>query len=555
MNLAFPASRRPLVCALGLLAAAGLPAAETSSSTTETKAPSTSYTDQGSTYTNYTTSSFGSGFSNNWNNGFNNSGWNSGFSTYSVRTQYRPIYFPPAPPALGEPIPGNTTRVSLAKFSPPNVLASYVYEPFYAPLSPLIFTEDLSRVRREKLDHYRAARTAALDALHAKLDSLQSADAATRQAQLASFATEQGPTLAGLEVTAEDLRAHFVNGGFFQSGSDWNDTRRWRLGDDTRWESTTDEIKVMTAAAFFQEGLSPAQRRLLRELSMELSDSLQSPGAEIALSAPGPFLYFAPEMARIRLPVDLPAAVTEKISAYQAAKAALKNELREELYKQDRAFFDFKRTNALKALAEKQAAGLRTLEQMAEEIRVALAPYPNPAKPPALPLPVDLSRRIGSYLAEKADWQRVMVSRQEALRAEFPEDRIEYIRQGSGMSLQIVGNRRSKADTTARRAAAQSALAPFNAEQGKRYDALVREKELLRTEVLKIATGVAGGAVQRSIDQLMTQFGYAFNQQERWTRYHDYEVAVLEPGLSAAQRRLLFGAAIEKLDLPLNSRF
>ena len=57
------------------------------------------------------------------------------------------------------------------------MLAGYVYEPFYAPLSPLLFTENLDRKRREKLDGYRAARTTALEALRAKLDSLQSADA------------------------------------------------------------------------------------------------------------------------------------------------------------------------------------------------------------------------------------------------------------------------------------------------------------------------------------------------------------------------------------------
>jgi hypothetical protein len=38
-----------------------------------------------------------------------------------------------------------------------------------------------------------------------------------------------------------------------------------------------------------------------------------------------------------------------------------------------------------------------------------------------------------------------------------------------------------------------------------------------------------------------------------WDKYRDYQAAVLMPGLSAGQRRLLFDAAVEQLDLPLPS--
>ena len=54
-----------------------------------------------------------------------------------------------------------------------------------------------------------------------------------------------------------------------------------------------------------------------------------------------------------------------------------------------------------------------------------------------------------------------------------------------------------------------------------------------------------------TIEQLLKEFAYAFQKQEAWELYREYEIAVLEPGLSPAQRELLFGAAIEKLDLPL----
>jgi hypothetical protein len=540
-----------LLPALGV--ASALQAAADSSSSTQTSTAPSAYTDGGSTTTNYTSSgfgsSFGSGFGNSWGGSFG-----AYSSNYSVTTYYRAIYFPPDPPALGEPIPANLTRGSLAKFAPPSVLGTYVYEPFYAPLSPLLFSENLDRRRREKLDGYRAARSAALEALRAKLESVRSADADNRRQTLAAFANEQAPALAALETTAEELRDNFVNGSFFQSGSDWNDTRRWRLGDNTRWESPVDEIKVMIGSAFFQDGLSPAQRRLLRELAMELSDSLQTPGADISLDAPGPFFYFAPEMARIRLPINMPGEVAAKVVAYQAQKAALKAELRDVLYKQDRTLFDFKRVAALKALAEQQAPRLASLEQLAEEIRIGLAALPNPASPPALPLPPELSARITTYLAQKADWQRAMQAKLEELRTEFPEDRVEYARQGMGVTIQIVANRKSSAATNSRRSAALASLSSFNSVQNDRYVTLTHDKEVLRIDVLKAVTNVVGNG-SKSIDQLLRQYAYAFAQQERWERYREYEIATLQPGLSPAQRRLLFGAAMEKLDLPLNTRF
>lgn len=547
-----------LACALSVaLLASTSPAADDPKASTPTSSPPSNYTDRGSTTTSMTVERFGNygspySFGGGGYSAFNNF---NGISHYSIRTQYRPIYFPPSPPALGEPIPANPLRGSLARFAPPSVLANYVYEPFYAPLSPLLFTEDLDRRRREKLDGYRAARNAALDALRAKLDSLQNAAGEARAAALAAFAAEQAPVLAELEAAAEALRDNLVNGGFFQAGSNWNYSREWRLGDDTRWESTADEIKVMVGSAFFQDGLSPAQRRLLRELAMELADSLQTLGTDISLDTSGPFFYFAPEMARIRLPVNLPPDLARKVASYQQQKLALKTELREVLYKQDRTLFDFKRTAALRGLAEQQAPRFAALEQLAEEIRAGLAPLPNPASPPALPLPRELASRITTYLAQKAEWQRTMLNRLDALRAEFPEDRVEYVRQGTGLTIQIVGNRKSSAEIRTRREAAQTALASFNAAQNERYLALARDKESIRIDVVKAVTNATGPAANKSIDQLVRQFNYAFAQQERWERYHDYEIAVLQPGLSAAQRRLLFGAAMEKLDLPLNTSF
>ena len=59
------------------------------------------------------------------------------------------------------------------------------------------------------------------------------------------------------------------------------------------------------------------------------------PTAEISLDNPGPFFFFQPDTARVRLPVNLPAALSSKLDEFRAKKDALKKELRDALYKQD----------------------------------------------------------------------------------------------------------------------------------------------------------------------------------------------------------------------------
>ncbi len=417
-----------------------------------------------------------------------------------------------------------------------------------------MYSEDLSRKRRETLDGYIAGRLAAVTALRAKLESLAAADPDTRVRELTAFASEQAPQLTTLETTADGIRDNLVNGSWLQNGVDWDDLREWRLGDDTRWESQLDEIKVIVGASFFQDGLSSPQRLLLREMAMELADSLRAPDADISLGTPGPYLYFSPFTARIRLPAGLPAELEAKIDAYRTKKAALKHALRDALYQTDRAFWASTRTNALKALASSQAPEFATIEQLAEEIRIGLAPFPNPARPAALPLPAPLMKRVSAYMAQKSAWQKTMMEKLNTLRTEFPDDRVEFSRLDGAPSIQIVANRRNKAALASKRDAAIVELATFNASQRKGYDALAREKEQLTTEILSIASNLAGRQSARTVDQQLAVFDHALRQQENWLRYADYETAVLQPGLSPEQRRLLFGAALEKLDLPLLNR-
>jgi hypothetical protein len=53
------------------------------------------------------------------------------------------------------------------------------------------------------------------------------------------------------------------------------------------------------------------------------------------------------------------------------------------------------------------------------------------------------------------------------------------------------------------------------------------------------------------VNDLLKDFEDARQQQEQWDRYMDLQSAVVMPGLSPGQRRVLFDAGVEQLGLPL----
>ena len=431
-------------------------------------------------------------------------------------------------------------------------LLPYVGEPFYAPLSAHLHREDLSKKQRTRLDAYQATRSAQLIELHAKLAAVRDLEPAARARILQEFAAQQTPILATLEIEAEAFRENLVNGSFFQSGADWNDNRTWALGDDLRYESRIDEFKVIRASAFFAPGLSAAQRRLLRELAMELDQPLTEPTADLSLDTPKPYFFFTPETARIRLPDNLSPEITAKIDAYQAAKTQLKATLRTAIYKNDRAFFSFNRTKAFRALAEEQAPTLAQIEIQAEQIRTLLVPYPRASRPAVPIISEALNARIAGFLREKQSLQRTLVDKFAAIKAAFPENRVEYIRLGDSYGIEIVSNRRSSRAEEGKVTALRSELAPFNAEQSRRVAALKREKDIIQKSLLEVAkTKLKADATAADVDGLIKHFAQKFAEQEGWQRYRDYDTAVFEPNLSPEQRRLLFADALVQLDLPL----
>lgn len=529
-------------------------ASATTSSPTSSPSPSTSAyidTPQSSVTTVTSYPSYYSGSDYGWGGGYYRF---PSYSTYSTTWRPRRYFFPPTPPPLGEPYVKNRTKsASLSRSSIPLALSDYVNEPFYAPLSPFLYEEDVSKRRQKMLDDYREAKLALTAELHVKLEALQNVDAAARETQLEEFSREQTPRIAAVEKMAYDIREDLTHGGIFSDTSDWNEGRTWHLGDDTRYESTMDEAKVMRGAAFFQEGLSPAQRRLLREYAMQLDDSARGPSADMSLVSRGPYFYFSPAMTRVRLPADLPADLSAKIQTYRDQKAAIMKELRDVLYREDRRWFDWPRVRALRDLAERQGPRIAALEPLADEIRRGLAKLPNPSEPLAMTkmLPGNLGPMIADFMKQRTALAATLNARATELRREFPTSRVEFVKMGGGFGIQFVPNRKLSSDDRGRADSANAQLTSFNREQIDAFVSLVRQKEAIREELVKAAGPIGPVVSPRIVDLILGEYAGVLQQQELWHQYSDYNTAVFQPGLSPEQRRLLFDACLVKLDQQL----
>jgi len=548
-----PSVRTIALTTLSLIGFSLLRAAPDTAPAPTSPPPTANYTDNppssATTYTTYNDSSY-------YSNGYNyNSSYFGGspfshFDSASFRTQTswrQRIFFPGSEPALGQVVPRKET--ASRGYNVPAKLETYIGEPFFAPLSAHLFDEGLSKRRQQRIDTYRADKRALLVELRTVIERTKNGDPAARATALKELASRQDGRIEALEETGEQIRDDLTRGGFFKTGVAWNEYRSWRLGDDARYESSVDEFKVARGAVYFQRGLSAAQRRLLREIALELSDaafSSNDPTADIALDAPAPYYFFSPATSRIRLPLDLPADLLARLDEYRSKKDALKQDLRETLYRGDRAWLDSTRMSALAQLAEKQAPLFKQIDMLAESLRRDLARYPYPDEPAKSILSDDLMKRISAYLKSRADLQRDLVTRLQEVRTSLPTDRVEFERKEGASIVAVVPNRSASSAVRKKRETLLSTLPAFNEEKSAIYRTLDRQRTTLREEVAKTTLSTARGT-GKSLDELLNDFARSFEKQELWNDYREYRIAVLEPDLSPQQRRLLYDAALEEL--------
>ena len=461
---------------------------------------------------------------------FNNESASHYFITRSSRLQPEYYFFPPDPPPLGAELRLFRPIGTGLPASPE--LAQYVNEPFYPVLGVRLAAEDLPHRLQLALAEYRAAKTELQNELRTRIAQLKDADPETCRRQLATLGRMQAPRIAELETTAERLRTDLLRNGLYgviAGHGDWNEGRSWHLAARGEEKTLADpqqmEFEVMRAAVYYQDGLSPAQRRLVREIAMELQAEIWK-SAEPAQTTKevAPF-FFSPETAQIRVPADLPAELAGRIDAYVSEKRGLKAELRETIRSCDALGAD-ERTRALQMLAAKQAPRIAELEERAETIRLGLVVVPDMPGPPAPPpLPAELGARISVYRAHKLDLLKAL----------------------HAMLAQPAPAARSRPKTLP----AQEEVAEFNREHAAQFADLRTEKNGIREALAQYVRGGQGMRDRKSIDDLLEEFENSRQRQEVWEKYREYQVAVLMPGLAPEQRRLLFDAAVEKLALPL----
>jgi len=309
------------------------------------------------------------------------------------------FFFPPVPPPLGTPPPPGSPETG--RNEAPAELSPFINDPFYAPLGTRLQARDLSKKQLQQLDLLRQKKTELREELRSEIQWTKDSPAAIRLSDLEKLSRKQTPSIRQLETEAEQLRAdllyHGLVGMFWGSG-DWNEGRPWMLGQGglnrPRRETLAYEFKVVRAAIFYQEGLSPAQRRLLREVAMELQVEAFRPTAT-TLSDES-LLAFQPETARIRLSPALRPELATKLAAFKKQKDALKSELRGALYRLDVATSS-QRTKALREFATVQAPQLESLDVLAEELRGLLRPEDLLGRSASEPQPKEVGEAENEY--------------------------------------------------------------------------------------------------------------------------------------------------------------
>lgn len=461
-----------------------------------------------------------------------------------ARVQRTLIFFPPSPPPLDVPIPRGTPPPSPQ--AAPVELADYISEIFYPQLGSQLQLKTLSGRQREALTAYRKDRDALREELRRELVRTRDAEPEARTEALRALARNQAAKLAALEATAERLRNDLI-----APDREWTAFREWHLGEKERRGFSVVEIaQVMRAYAFYHKSLLPAQRRLLREIAIDLSLAVDSTDRS---SAPAQYIFFSPAPARVRLPDDLPADIAAKIAIYQTKESLLKKELYDTVYEYDGKGVSVLFNNSLKALGEKQAPKLAELESIADEIRAGLPPLSQlGAAPMRSRLPPTLVQRISASITRRVALQKEATAKIETVVVRVREKRIPvrvtYRFENDGVKFLVSPlGRQQRSDNGGQVEAISAELEAIAAIYDRAFVELVNEQSVIRQEVAE----TIGRQDSPSITAALTEAIQANALDETSSSYADYRTAVFQTGLSPAQRRLLFDAAIEQLGLPL----
>lgn len=472
------------------------------------------------------------------------------------------IFFPPTPPVYGSAAisPSSERRIirlNGQELKTPDELADFVGESFYPMVGSHLFATSLGKKLAARLSAYLGHRATLLNELETELQRVQNETPAVRRSELQAFALQQTPRVLALETEAEGLRHDLARGNFFGGGVDWDDTRIWRLGDaslSTGMYKSEAEFQVARAFAFFQDGFGIEQRGLLREIAIDLAQQNRATRSRRPLTATElRTVFFSPETTRLILPAPPPASLAGKIGRYNGEKLALKRELLEALTALDKAS-NSKRTSRFTALSERQWPRIAELERLAEEIRLDYETLPEPP-PPWLPaIPPDLRQRMEAYTQDREKLMADFLAAQRT--AQLPP-----IRPGESIfnlsrekRIQEMRERMKRLDEERVNAGRE-----FQRQNAGRVAELNQRSEQIRGELADLAHTLTHPQTGQPLTTETLLIAYkianlrfdAIGREE--VIYRRYKIAMLQPGLSPAQRRLLFIAAHAGLaqDLPL----
>lgn len=423
-------------------------------------------------------------------------------------------FFPPVPPALHSEVPLLASLLSRGPAAPAG-LARHVNDPFYPMLGTWMLTRELPASLSAALAEYAATKSTLQEQLRSSLAELKDAPPDERERGLADLARRQAPALAALEARAERFRAGLLASLPGSARTDWRDflPGAVRRGDKEYSDSVslTVQSEATLVAAFYQEGLNAAQRQLLRQSAYDLARAARGEAG----SASGRWVSLAPFPSRLRLPAVLPEALEARLLDFQRIQQALAEELQQAL--RDHRATPEARAAALRQLGPQQAPRFAALEAAAEDIRRGLAALPADDTPAASPaLPAELSERITKYRRQ----------RDESLKT---------------LHALLAGTRPE----------GKASPAEFERTQNELLGQLSRENLAIRAALAAHMQASGSPDPRKSIDDLLRNFESERQQQESRAQFRDYQHAVLTPGLSPAQRQLLFDAAVTQLRLPL----
>jgi hypothetical protein len=273
-------------------------------------------------------------------------------------------------------------------------------------------------------------------------------------------------------------------------------------------------------------------------------------------TAAQPYIFFPPEPARVLLPDDMPAEVAAKLAVYQTKKSLLKKQLYDAVYAYDGQKLSFFH-NTLKALAEQQAGPLAELETMAEEIRRGLTSTRDASQiAEQSPLPPLLHSRVAALMANYTQLQRETSEQVEAILASAKGLPMQatYRFEGDGLKYVVIPMRVGRGyggtpnqDVMNQILDVRTRIGNVANDYGQRVVQMIAEKDAIRTEVAQ-TLGIARAA---SVDNALLAAMRVATAKETEGMYREYRLAVFQPGMSPEQRRLLFDAVMERLDLPL----